>query len=249
MSSNNLISNWKIFNSNKEPPYLYPGDDFILDEPDYYYRDFNDYYQNTEIGKLDNKFHLGFIPLPYIGDISNAKIFILMLNPRFNPLGYWTIQEENIKNAMINNLKQERLHGKYPNFSLNPDLILRGENYWISRFKNIITKLAEISKLDYLDTLSVLSKNIAVAQLVPYFSHTFRLPEKIYNRFSSSIDIREYISKRSENKDVKIIILRGEKKWNLKKSDNVITNSSNPRVGYFSDKSCKIIVEHLANEI
>ena len=118
------------------------------------------------------KLHLNRIPVPYVGDVSKASIFILTLNPGHELADYYfEFEDDAYRQALVNNLKQENLDPKFPFFYLNPRFSTTGGySYWFPKFKEVITRLMVKCEITFDEAHSKLAKKIAVIQIVPYTS-------------------------------------------------------------------------------
>lgn len=242
---NELIDFWRQLNI-EEKPLLHKNDNIKKD--DYFdCKDYSDYIKLMKSPKFksDNKFHLGLIPIPYIGDIENAKICILMLNPGFGICDYYAeSNNEAYKKSLVNNLRQV-LDKEYPFIFLNPEFLWHGGGqYWEKKLKNIIEETKILFKYSYADALSHVAKTVAVLQLVPYHSKSYLDIEP-----ESSKIMRNFVENELLSKSEKCIICpRGNNYWKLKDNDNIILSpDKKSRAGHISkntfgeDKWKKII--------
>ena len=225
-----LINLWKNFNFNKMP-YIHAKDSTLLGNGFNNSKDFDDYIENPNFGFEDNKFHLNLLPVPYVGNILKAQIYILMLNPGFGILDYYAESySKTYRNLLIKNLKQTLQNDKFPFIFLNPELLWHGGGqYWEKKLKDIIVTVAKSLALSYVDSLSFISKRIAVLELVPYHSKSFSLSNKDFNRLytpSVMLDfVKNYVVPRVQNGQACIISTRNSSRWNLPKNDNIIVYS------------------------
>ncbi len=165
------MERWKQFISN-----LYPDDD--LSKLEKYCKKFNsleDYMKSPLFGDPKDKFiHIGLTPTPFVGDLDNASIYMLMLNPGLNTADYLQLESEVFIRAFRENLNQIP-NRKYPFYYLNPQLCNHpGYNYWTAKLKDLIGKVREAkiegNNTPWLDAQEWLSKRIALLELVPYHS-------------------------------------------------------------------------------
>lgn len=184
---------------------------------------------------------LGIYPQHFVGDLENAEIMILSLNPGYKPeygrayknkQGYEDIIKKNLE------MKNSRFHAL--------DLATENElGYWGKRLKFLVDDTnSKRNKKDTLDSLKIIAQNIALAEFFPYHSESYddwfdKIPTK------AKIDNEEYlpsqkflfteIKKRIEKKDVIIILARSFRKWyeaipELKDYEKCyeVTNPNNP---------------------
>ena len=55
----------------------------------------------------DHRFHLSLLPVPYVGDLARADIFLLQLNPGFSLSDYQELRVPSFKRHLERNLRQE----------------------------------------------------------------------------------------------------------------------------------------------
>ena len=79
----------------------------------------------------DRRLHLGLIPIPFMGDLLNASIYVLMTNPGVTRDDYREYERPAFRRALLANLKQERLDGFLPFPYLDPQFDWHdGFKYW-----------------------------------------------------------------------------------------------------------------------
>jgi len=150
---------------------------------------------------LGEKFDFSILPHPYMGDPSNAEIFLLNANPNSGPLNNGINHSEftkNHKDIALNNL--EHKINDYPLYGINAafkDYFVY--KWWFRHLQPIIKEIRNSQKV---------SKKIFEAEYVPYFSDKFiygiSLPSQRY-----TFDI---IERAIENNKM-IIIMRARGEW------------------------------------
>ncbi|HEY3295665.1 MAG TPA: hypothetical protein VGL38_09505 [bacterium] len=113
-------------------PFLLPQDSVLLDLQ--YDRcvttctSFDEYIRSDAFGQeSDHTAHLGLIPTPYMGDLSRADIFVLMMNPGLSAADYYAEEHDAaLQSALECNLRQQRLDRAYPFIWLNPAFAFHG---------------------------------------------------------------------------------------------------------------------------
>lgn len=48
-----------------------------------------EYVEAVESGKCDNKLHLGLMPIPFLGNVANARVILLLQNPGLAACDYF----------------------------------------------------------------------------------------------------------------------------------------------------------------
>jgi hypothetical protein len=250
----NLIKSWRKTKL-ETPPYIHKDDSILSKEKTkkyvVCYKSFWEYIKSDDFGnRKDKKLHLGLRPSPYNGDLAKAKVFILMLNPGLHILDYFSLSDKEFCRENTRVIRQKRLNKKYPFTSLNPSLSWApGSEYWRKKLDCLIQKTMKLKKLNYLDTLSYLSKKIAILQLYPYHSKEFGIPRKIQKlELKSARLIREFVKnvlvKEAQSGKILLIVARGAKKWGFEKRHNniIIRNVQNGNVEAILKGADSIIV-------
>lgn len=244
-SARDLISAWQGLNLSK-PPFIMPGDEVLLqDNYCHRYKNLRDYVNDSEFQMLPSfKVHTGLIPIPYAGNILNAEIYILALNPGFAPYDYYAESNDaEFLNRRKNQLRQENLDKDYPWMDLNPKFCWHGGwEYWTSRFGDIITKLAKQKRYSHKDALKELSNKIACLEYFPYHSKSFDIPPKIIRDMASTKLMKAFVDNfvvpKAKKDRATVIVTRHAKGWGLDKSKNiVIYDQADSRAAYLNSKS------------
>lgn len=243
---NELIDFWEQFNT-EEKPLFHEKDKNNIKKDYYKCNNFKDYIKHikSQNFKSENKFHSGLIPIPYIGDIENAKIYILMNNPGFEILDYYAEScNKKLRDTLIDNLHQEKklLDSEFPFIFLNPEFLWHGGGrYWEIKLKNIIEETKILFKCSYAGALSHVAKTVAVLQFVPYHSKDFLFP----NGLESSKIMREFVKeellKKAKEKKIYIICARGKNYWNLEDDGNnvFVYKGNQSHAAHISKKTLK----------
>lgn len=215
-----LINFWRQFQPNDNGGQLiHLGDLNALNDVDMQYFTFHDYVNNPDNLFISNTIiHSGLIPVPYSGDLTNAEIFILMINPGFDHNDYYSETIPEYRNALISNLHQENLNEDYPFFYLNPLFChTSGGAYWLKKFNNIIKTLYQ-QGYGYEQILSLISKNTCVLELFPYHSKNFNISNIILNNCASVSLIRDFVQSIIENNKL-VICLRQPNNWHINQNN------------------------------
>ena len=205
-------------------------------------------------GKDGNKLHLDRIPIPYVGDLSKASIFILTLNPGHELADYYfEFEDDAYRQALVNNLKQENLDPKFPFFYLNPQFSTTGGySYWFPEFKEVITRLMVKYKMTFDDAHSKLAQKVAVMELVPYASVDSGPLGSLPDKLCSARLAMQYVGNHVRPKVIKgeaiAIVLRQHKRWmeSLPRQKEGIFRNKNPRSAHLSAEAKEAIIKILS---
>ncbi|HAU29438.1 MAG TPA: hypothetical protein DCW68_04920 [Rhodospirillaceae bacterium] len=182
------------------------------------YDGFSDYRNKNPFPEQTNTIiQPSLLPVPYIGNLANAKIFILMGNPGFSAHDMLEREPaplfEAFRQDVIKNLHQEFTpKDDFPFFYLNPTHSWHnGFIYWESRFREIAKQLQKDGGLTSCrDALSFMAKHIAVLQLVPY--HSAKFPNRAA-KLPSAQAMQKWADMRLSEDTTPAIIVRHESKW------------------------------------
>jgi len=217
----------------KKRPFLLPGDECLKKEKNRpliaTHSSFQDYSHGSDYNDRNSTLlHTGLIPLPYLGDLKNAKIYILLNNPGIGDLDY--IAEDRfpeLRRALTRSLRQE-LDPEYPMMYLNPAFSWHGGGqYWISRFKEYISLIMSKGGVTFHKAMSILSQQICCLEYLPYHSARFGLGKPFQENLKSTQLVKAFVKKdlvpRAENGEIGIIVARGKSRWEVEESDkNVV---------------------------
>ena len=180
-----------------------------------------DFVRQFENGDLSpSAFHLGLYPQPYLGDLDNADIVILLLNPGLSALDYFI---ENSQTEFRNEIRATIRGEKRDHLFLDSNWIwTAGFAWWESKLRGVAQIISkERFSGRYGNTLKDLAHRIAAVQLVPYHSFGFKGSKKL----ASSVAAREYVNQLDEQQT--IIVLRSVRDWQLPDRPNVIKYPQN----------------------
>lgn len=224
-----LIDRWRAYPL-EAPPYLLPGDEALLasDRWAHPYRSFAEFIQSPAFGVNDKQLHLGLLPIPFLGDLLHASVYILLLNPGFAPDDYYAEEHSpEYRRALIRNLRQEHGDAAYPFISLDPRFSWHaGFTYWHGRLGGIASELARKRDLSHQAALSELARATCALELLPYHSASFGLPDGLLDRLASVRLIQQFVHDvlvpRARVGKALLIVTRSAKQWRLSESENIV---------------------------
>jgi hypothetical protein len=227
--SHDLISGWRNCNL-VSPPYLFPDDVPQIASGDFkVFQSFDEYVASKEFGlSSDTSLHTGLLPVPFVGDLEKASIFVLMLNPGLSAGDYFAEQyKPEFRNAHIRNLRQENGNDEYPFFCLNPQFAWHpGFGYWHKKFDKTIREIAKQSEITYQEAMGKLAKNLVCLELLPYHSKSFGSGRLL--KFLPSVKVmlnfvHEVLLPKVKDGKVIIVATRSVNNWQLPKHENIIS--------------------------
>lgn len=169
---NKLVDAWKQFQP-IHPPYLLNGDEVVLDHPEKYCRveGWNGYVTTADFGAPSriSPLHLDLLPIPFVGNLETATVFLLMLNPGFGPHDYFgEYQVSEYRAALLDNLRQTQGNSFLfldPKFSWHG-----GYGYWHSKLGKLIAEFANRTAISYGAARHFMQSKVVVLELAPYHS-------------------------------------------------------------------------------
>lgn len=224
-----LIARWRSCPLDA-PPYLLPGDEALLPSGRWAhpYRSFGEFVQSPAFGTNDAGLHLGLLPIPFLGDVLHASIYILLLNPGFAPDDYYAEEHSpEYRQALIRNLRQEHEGAAYPFFSLDPRFSWHaGFTYWHGRLGGIASALARQRNLSCQEALSEIARTTCAIELLPYHSTSFGLPPGLLDQLASVRLVQQFVHgvlvPRARTGEAVLIVTRSAKRWRLPEGENIV---------------------------
>lgn len=219
-------------------PYVINEDKEFMKEISWNFKTYKSMIKNRDkIRQFRKKrFHTGLLPSPFSGDIINARVYILALNPGLSDLDYYaeTTNKEYLKEK-IKKLKGNFGKSDYPFISLNPRYAWTGGGkYWLGKFEPIIDELIK-TKGSYDKAVKIIAQNVATLELVPYHSKSFG-NSSILNKLESVRIMKEFVDKFVLNKAAKnkaiVLVTRSIKEWGIKRNKNIILFENNRNISF-----------------
>lgn len=252
----NLVNAWRSVNPSSQAPRILSGDEGVLDLPYTKCGDYESYRDNIEkVYNLPGALHLGLVPVPYVGSLRTASVYILMLNPGMAPLDFYAeSSSEYVNRKAWKMLHQELDDDDFPNpcFDLN-GMWTGGSRYWLRKFDGIIENLIEKEGFGFSEAIKLLSQRVAIVQYFPYRSKSFHVGGRILSRLKSveliKKFVRSYISEKVGRGEACAIVARQAKRWEFpdKKDGVVVFTGQQARSAHLNEASeaGKLIIRYL----
>ncbi len=181
---------------------------FVLDEDSSLIKAFNESESQTNNYKIQT----GMIPQPYMGNLSNCRVLLLLLNPgaRIPPglsdpdeLIYYEKFPEYVKDN-LHNLQQKKMD--YPFILLNPKHRLSGGfKYWSRIFKPFLNNDGDYKKI---------SEKICCLEYFPYHSKSFKgISKSPIASQEFTFNLVKKFSQKPRKERPMIILMRSSKRW------------------------------------
>ncbi len=154
--------------------------------------------------------HTRLLPMPWVGNLRTATVFLLQLNAGIGPHDYFGEHRVDEYRAMLErNLLQTDGHA-FP--FLDPRFGWHGGgNYWRPRLRKIVEALDGGWRR--------LAPQLAILELVPYHSTVFKVGDRALDTMRSvqlmRAFVRDELLPRSRRGECVVIALRGHGRWGI----------------------------------
>ena len=211
-----LVEAWQRFNPNSSPRLL-PGDE-ALGTPKWAFRypTYEAFVESPDFGQASPRFHLELLPQPFIGHLTTASVFLLLLNPGFSPGDYYAQQHAPaFAAAKKRNLAQQNGADPYPFFYLDPQFAwTAGGQWWQARLRSVADELVAQNRCTLHRAYAHISRHTACLELFPYHSRAFTAPKV---ELESTRLVRQYVGQtlvpRALAGDAVLVATRQIKAW------------------------------------
>lgn len=227
-------------------PYTLPGDEVLRASSKWAhpYLSLDKFNQSPAFGSSDTQLHLGLLPVPFVGDLQRATVYILLLNPGFAPIDYYAEEHsKDYRDALIRNVRQDHDGSAYPFVFLDPRFSWHeGFAYWHGRLRGIVKMLAHTRGLSYQAALSHLARATCAIELLPYHSASFGIPSKVLATLASVRLVQRFVEEvlvpKARAGRAVLVVTRGASLWRVREDDNIVVYSGGePRGAYLGPKT------------
>jgi hypothetical protein len=228
-----LLDAWQSWEK-AEPPYVLEEDAGVLANKrsllaiERSYTRWEDVYSADTFGQPnDRKLHLGLVPHPFCGDLLNAQVYLLMLNPLYTPNDYYAeLESSDYAAATEKNLKQTFTEDDHPFFLLDPQFSwTTASMWWKGKLTEVIGELAAEKNTSLAEERHFLSKQVASLELIPYHSTKFKNANNWIRNLASARKAREfvhdYVIPKAKAGDAIIVATRQVNVWDLPDHPNI----------------------------
>ncbi len=196
---------------------------------------------------IGSKFHIGLLPMPFLGNLQSARVFLCSLNPGLGHHDYFAEHHvTEYRKALLKNLRQDR-DATFP--FLDPAYAWHGGSaYWAPRLRRITEGVQKGLGVSARRAREICAAQIAVLELVPYHSGTFNLNRRGIDTLASTNLIRDFVFgnllPRHRSKDCKLIVLRSRNLWlRPKEKATGFPVPSMPRNAYIASRDARDAAE------
>lgn len=175
--------------------------------------------QDCALTSRTGQFRCELGAMPFIGDIKQARIFLLMINPGVSCGDYIDLGNERTSRLFEENKRQERATC----FALEPNAAQGWSPYYLSKvFGGVLSRYRAAQREQ---VRAYLSQHVAIVELVPYFSQNISLVDqlRIDQELPTARLARSAVQELASDPQ-KLMIPRwksGKKRWGLSDASNV----------------------------
>lgn len=175
---------------------------------------------NEKFGVDDKCLHLSLMPIPYLGNLREAKVIVLMQNPGLSPGDYYAECEiKGFRDRLLENLKGDGCAGEFPFLFLDPSYSWHGGfSWWQRKLKGVIAAVAvELGLGEDLRTARKhVAKHLAAIELLPYHSQSGVVSPAELGAFQSVAWARAFVRHQILNYGTNIVVARHAAAWGLR---------------------------------
>lgn len=212
---NTLVAFWNEA-ALHEAPFQHPKDVIPGRQIESEIACYADFIRAFEEGKLSRKaLHLGLLPQPFLGDLDNAEIILLLRNPGLSACDYYAEERHPAyRHELIAAIRQERRQHVFLDTRW---AWTSGFIWWESKLREV-TRLIAAERFDghYGRALRDLAGRLASIEMMPYHSFDYGGVKRLVSaeaarRFVASLD-----------GDRTVIVTRGVADWALPPAPHII---------------------------
>ena len=224
---------WTEFQSNPKQDYLVlEADKVVVDR-----------FNEKAIEKF--RIHTEIMPAPFMGNVFEAEVLLLLLNPGFDEEEEEKDYYNQYRHYWENEIQHIHSIPSLPLFCLE-DSYIKFSNYWKKKLNYLIQATSK----------EKVAQNIALVQFFPYHTKKYNdVPKRIFSGYLESQKYNFDLVRKAIERKATIILLRGKRQWfeavdGLEKYENLyFTNSPlNTTLTKKNLKSFDDIVEKLNNK-
>ena len=156
----------------------------------------------NQIADDNHKLQLGVLPEPFIGN-PDAPIFLLSLNPGFDPSDHEHHAREDFSEAIWRNLKHEP--SDYPFYFLDPRFRdTGGAEWWLKKLRVLIEDTS----------LEAVAQGLFCVEFFGYHSVNYRpIPKRICKEPLPHQQYGFHLVRKAVERGAEIIVMRQQKNW------------------------------------
>lgn len=244
-SVNELLAFWETYDYNQRDK-VHPMDSELSAAERICISSYEQYCQSPFYFQERGELHTGLIPIPFLGNVREAKIYFLLLNPGLSAQDYFDEERSEYKERMINTL-QQRDFDEYPFYALNPKFgWTDGGRWWHRKFRPLTEILVERRQISYLEATRLLSTEICAFELFPYHSRSFSLSAKTLRKCKSVELIVKAAQELWRDKSRFFLVMRGASTWGIRDSENAkVISGQEARAAHITNEYVERMLQYI----
>lgn len=201
---------WSEFLDNPKQDYLILNDDRIVVE------------RFNENAKEEYRIHTEIMPAPFMGNVLDSPVLLLLLNPGFDEEEERKDYYKLFRHYWEKEIQHEHPVPGLPLFCLE-DKYTQFSDYWKRRLRFLIEATSK----------EKVAQNIALVQFFPYHTRKYKpIPKRISTDYLTSQQYNFHLVEKVIEREATIILLRGKEQWfeavpSLREEKNVFFTNSN----------------------
>jgi predicted transport protein len=224
-----LLNTWRLWDA-AEPPFVLQDDEPVLRQvKGKVTQTWDEAHTAHDFGLPgDRRLHLGLLPHPFCGDVANASIYVLMLNPGVGFQDYYgEYHVPDYRSAVVATLRQEFQPDVLPFMYLDPKFAWHGGfAWWHGKLAGVIKHLCNHWQTSFAEARARLARCLASIELVPYHSESFGNARGIAKRLPSAQlaarFVREFVLPKVRDGKGIVIVTRKVRAWELPDGPGII---------------------------
>jgi len=184
------------------------------------HRTWSEYVRASDFGGDDKQLQLQLLPIPFLGNVADAKVIVLLQNPGLAPGDYYAeLEHKDFRSRLEANLNGNLNQHDYPFLFLDPDLAWHaGFTWWHRKLQPVIAAVAEKLQSSGRPTTlrtgrQAVARHLAAIELLPYHSKTGVLNEGQLSRFASVKWAKDHVHDLLRSGEVDVIAMRQVRLW------------------------------------
>ncbi len=243
-----LLSTWARWRPRKPPFVLDEDREILLSDRSarniVTYSGWREAHARPDFGAPgDRRLHLGLLPIPFVGSLRTADIYVLLLNPGLGSTDYFGEYERpEFRRHRLATLRQ-RFGRAQPFGELDPRFAWHGGySWWHQKLSSVIQQLADHRDLSFAEARAHLGRRLAAIELLPYHSTSFRDGGQWLRRLPSVQLARSFVHDtvlpKVKRGEATLIVTRKAALWQLPKHPGVVVyRGAEARAAHLSPKS------------
>lgn len=252
-----LLGTWKEWAPSSRRLILKQDEKPLLQKPDQsvVIHGWKEYVKHPKFSaRKDKSFHLALIPKPFVGNLQNASIYILLLNPGLSPTDYYgEFEVKGFRSVLLNSLKQKWSGNQMPFLFLDPKYSWHeGFGWWNEKLLGVMEELAKHWNVELSESRKRLATQLAAIEMIPYHSKSFgghNLLSKLESTKLVRSFVNDYVIPKVKKGKAIVIVTRKTREWNIQERHKGIIqyDAQEARSAHLTpgSKGGKAIISHL----